>query len=101
MNYRQALNQQTQIIQQKFEDQCIVAHSGGLFKITPEFLASLKNIKELNQWVLDMNNNPIMIQGIAHFHEEAYNVYYTALTIFGQEFKKLKTQRSSDSILDL
>jgi len=101
MNYRNTLAQQTKILEQKFKDQCVVAYNGGMFLITPEFLTSIKNIKETDQWVLDMNGNPIMVRGVAHFYEQAYNVYYTALNNFGTSFNQLKSQRSVDSILDL
>lgn len=101
MNYRSTLAQQIQVLEQKFKDQCIVAHTGGLFHITPELLNQLSNIKEPAQWVLDMNQNPIFIEGIANFYREAYSIYYTALKEFGDNFNALKTRRSVDSLIDL
>lgn len=101
MNYRALLANQILVLEQKFKDQCVVAHSGGLFHITPELLNQLSNIKETSQWILDMNQNPIFIGAIANFYREAYNIYYTALKEFGEEFNNLKTQRSVNSLLDL
>jgi len=101
MNYRATLAQQIKVLEQKFKDQCVVSYSGGLFLITPELINQLANIKETTQWVLDMNSNPILIRGIVHFYEQAYNVYYTALNEYGTAYNTLKTQRSVDSILDL
>jgi hypothetical protein len=69
--------------------------------VNTEFLTSLKNIKEESQWVLDMNNNPILIQNIANFYDRAYNIYYTALADFGTSYNQLKSQRSVESILEL
>jgi hypothetical protein len=101
MNYLATFNQQIKILDQKFKDQCIIAQDGGLFLVTPEFLTGIKNINEPEQWVLDMNQNPIYIHNIANFYKRAYNVYYTALTDFGTSFNQLKSQRSVETILDL
>ena len=101
MNYRDTVAQQLTVFEQKFKDQCVIAHNGGLFLITPELLSQLSNIKEKSQWVLDMNSNPIFIQGIVYFYEQVYNVYYAALNEYGTAYATLKTQRSVDSILDL
>lgn len=101
MNYRNIVVNQIRVLEQKFQDQCILAQDSGLFLVTTEFLTSLKNIKEESQWVLDMNNNPILIQNIANFYNRAYNVYYTALADFGTSYNQLKSQRSVESILEL
>ena len=101
MNYRNILVNQIRVLERKFRDQCIVAQDSGLFLITAEFLTSLNDIKEESQWVLDMNNNPILIQNIANFYDRAYNVYYTALADFGTSYNQLKSQRSVESILEL
>lgn len=101
MNYRNTLANQISVLEQKFKDQCVVAHTGGMFHITPELLNQLSSIKETSQWILDMNQNPILIEGIANFYREAYSIYYTALKEFGEEFNKLKSRRSVDSLLDL
>ena len=99
--YRQTIAQQVAVLEQKFKNQCVVAYNGGAFLVSPVLLSQLSNIKEPSQWVLDMNSNPIFIQGIAHFYEQVYNVYYTALNDYGTAYNTLKTQRSVDSILDI
>jgi hypothetical protein len=101
MNYRNIVVRQTQVLEQQFKDRCIISENGGLFLITAELLTSTKNIKEADQWVLDMNQNPIYIQNIANFYDRAYNIYYTALADFGTSFNQLKSQRSVESILEL
>jgi hypothetical protein len=101
MNYRTAFLQQKKIIEQQFKDQCIISQNGGLFLITPELLVSINDIKETDQWMLDMNQNPIYIQNIANFYDRAYNIYYTALADFGKSFNQLKSQRSVESLLEI
>ena len=101
MNYRTIFLQQKKIIEQQFKDRCIISENGGMFFITADFLATIKNIKEADQWVLDMNQTPIYIQNIANFYDRAYNVYYTALADFGKSFNQLKSQRSVESLLEI
>ena len=101
MNYRNTFYNQQKIIQQRFKDQCVISQDGGLFFITPDFLVSLKDIKEDSQWILDMNQNPILVENVAEFYDRAYNVYYKALSDFGKSFNQLKSQRSVESILEL
>ena len=101
MNYRSTLARQSSILKQKFKDESIIAWNGGLFLVTPEFLAGLSLIKEPAEWVLDMNQNPIWIPELEFFYEQAYNVYYTALSDYGTAFSQLKSQRSVETISDL
>ena len=101
MNYRSILTQQTNVLKQKFEDQCVIAWSGGLFLVTPEFLTGLRIIEQPAEWVLDMNQTPIWIPQVEFFYKQAYNVYYTALSDYGTAFNQLKSQRSVETILDL
>jgi hypothetical protein len=101
MNYRSTLARQSDILKQKFEDQCVIAWNGGLFLVTPEFLAGLRIIEQPAEWVLDMNQTPIWIPQVEFFYKQAYNVYYTALSDYGTAFSQLKSQRSVETILDL
>ena len=101
MNYRSTLAQQTKILKQKFMDQCVMDWNGGLFLVTPEFLTGLRMIRQPAEWALDMNQNPIWIPQVEFFYEQAYNVYYTALSDYGTAFNQLKSQRSVETILDL
>lgn len=101
MNYRNTLARQSNILKQKFMDQCVMDWNGGLFLVTPEFLTGLRMIQQPAEWVLDMNQNPIWIPQVEFFYEQAYNVYYTALSDYGTTFNQLKSQRSVETILDL
>jgi hypothetical protein len=101
MNYRNILTQQTNVLKQKFEDQCVMAWNGGLFLVTPEFLAGVRIIEEPAEWVLDMNQTPVWIPQVDLFYKQAYNLYYTALSDYGTALNQLKSQRSVETILDL
>jgi hypothetical protein len=101
MNYKNTLARQSDVLKQKFKDQCIIAWNGGLFLVTPEFLTGLRMIQQPAEWGLDMNQTPIWIPDVEFFYKQAYTVYYTALSDYGTAFNQLKSQRSVETILDL
>ena len=100
-DYQRTFSQQRKILWEQFQDNCVLAYNGGLFAITPSFISSTKNIEEDSQWILDMNSTPVWIENVAKFYKEAYNLYYTALAKYGNEYNKLKSQRSTKSLIDL
>jgi hypothetical protein len=98
-NYQTTLNQQKTILRQQFQDQCILAYNGGLFFVTPEFISGLSFITA--SWIIDMNSNPIKVDTLKDFVELATKTYNDAVSIYGEAYSKLKTQRSVKSLVDL
>lgn len=90
-NYQSTLNQQRKLLREKFESDCILAYNGGLFNITQEWLASF----DVNfEWVLDINGNPIKITDPQTLLDVAKETYHSAVTSYGEEYQKLRAQRS-------
>ena len=100
-NYQSTLTQQKNILRQKFQDDCVLAQDGGLFLITPEFITGLKTLQDNARYVIDMNSNPIWVEDVQKFVESATGRYKTAITAYGVEFTKLKTQRSVKALVGL
>jgi hypothetical protein len=98
-NYQNTLTQQKTILQQRFQDQCILAYNGGLFFVTPEFISGVSFITA--SWVIDMNSNPIKIDSPKDFVELATKTYNDAINVYGEAYSKLKTQRSVKSLVEL
>jgi hypothetical protein len=96
--YQTTLNQQRRLLKEQFETDTIVAHNGGLFKVTQEWLASID--KESN-WILDMNRNPVMVADPNELYELARTAYQTALAKYGDAYQQLRRQRSVKSLTDL
>ena len=90
-NYQSTLNQQRQLLKQKFDNDCIVAHNGGLFKISQEWLAGF-DAESL--WCLDMNQTPVQIDNPNEFFNKAQLAYRTALSDYGTAYQELRKQRS-------
>ena len=96
--YQATLNHQRQLLKEKFESDTILAYGGGLFKITQEWLGGFdKDCK----WVLDINNNPISIDSPNELFDMAKETYSAAIATYGEEYQKLRRQRSVRSLTDL
>jgi hypothetical protein len=98
-NYQLTLSQQKRIIKQRFEDQCVVAFAGGLFKVTPEFIAGTAFLTDT--WVIDSNNNPINVGPIKSFIDLCIKTYNDALIDYGLAYEQIKKQRSVSSLVGL
>lgn len=96
--YQTTINQQRRLLKEKFESDILIASNGGLFKITQEWLGSFD---ANSNWFIDINGNPTHIENPAIFLAEAQSIYQQALARYGEEFTKLRTQRSVKSLTDL
>jgi hypothetical protein len=100
-NYQSSLKQQKEILKQKFKDDCIYAHNGGLFLPDFAWLAGINNINEDSQWIIDINGNPIWVEDVKEFYRLSYQNYVNALDQFGTAYQALRTQRSVKSLVGL
>lgn len=98
INYQETLNHQRNFLKEKFQTDCTIAYNGGLFYITAEWLASLDTSF---QWVLDINAHPIFINDMEDLKNLATDTYKQALTYYGEEYQKLRRQRSVRSLTDI
>jgi hypothetical protein len=96
--YQTTLNQQKRLLTEKFESNTLLAYNGGLFRITPEFIAGYDT--ESN-WVLDVNQQPINIDDHQNFLNLAKETYRTAIKEYGESFQQLRRQRSVRALTDL
>ncbi len=96
--YQSTLNQQRKLLKEQFESDTILAYSGGLFKITQEWIGGFDVESE---WVLDMNGNPVKIDNSQELLSMARETYKSALMTYGEEYQKLRRQRSVKSLVDL
>ncbi len=100
-NYQSTLTQQKEILLQKFKDACLIARSGGLFLITPEFISGLTLLDNKSGYIVDCNNTPVFIEDLEQFFNEAKLTYNQAVAAYGAEYSKLKTQRSVKTLVGL
>jgi hypothetical protein len=102
--FQTTFKQQREVLVAEFQDACIVAYNGGLFDVTPEFLAGLElrlrhtDSKEL--WVIDRNQASVRIADVEQFIAESINTYNQAAQTYGEAWYKLRTRRNVKSIIE-
>ena len=98
-NYQFTLTKQRKLLAEKFKENTVLAYNGGLFQITPEFIAGMKTTR--TTYVLDMNGNPIKIDDLDEFILRSQETYESAINSYGEEFAALRTKRNVKAIVDL
>jgi hypothetical protein len=96
--YQTTINQQRRLLKDKFESDTIFAYNGSLFKLSQEWLGSFDVD---NNWCIDVNGNPAYIENPTEFLLSARSVYHAALKIYGEEFSKLRSQRTVKALTDV
>lgn len=100
-NYQFTLTQQRKVLKQKFDDACVFPWNGGLFRLSLEFLGGVNTIGNPSEWIVDVNGNPIWITDVSLFYTSAYKQYSKASAEYGEEYAKLKSQRSVKALVGL
>lgn len=97
-NFQEVFSTQRKLLKQKFDNDCIVAYNGGLFKITQEWLGGFDTSR---RWALDINGTPIEILDPPLFFSTAKAALETALNEYGQAYSLLRQKRSVRSLTGL
>lgn len=96
--YQSTLNQQRQVLKERFENDTIVAYNGGLFKITQAWLGGF----DLNaKWALDSNGLPVKVLDSQQLYQLAHDAYTRALTAYGEAYEQLRRQRKVRGLTEL
>ena len=103
-NYRLTLNNQLQNARLKADKALTHSVNGGIFKITPDlisFVQTLRSMEHEDAILLDVNNNPIDISDLKTFQEELVQKYYETMNEFLVEFKSIRQNRNTASVLEV
>ena len=79
-------------LREKIQTDLHMAHSGGLFKITPELIAFVKTWPVDEIYLEDVYENPIKIDRQT-FLVIAQQHYQTVMNTWHQQYEELKTKR--------
>jgi hypothetical protein len=103
--FRETLSIQRKTLKEKIDARLTFGHNGGIFKIDQslisfvETLISRGRVSEIP--LVDVNENPVLINDLNAFQEELLDRYFTATLEYFQEYEKIKKSRTVERLLDL
>jgi len=104
-NYRQSFAIQRKTLKEKVEAQLTYGFNGGIFKIDRSLLNFVEMLinksRKENVVLLDMNDNPILIDDLTKFSDEIFDRYFSATFTYLEEYQKIKKARSVEKLLEV
>lgn len=104
-NYKHTFSIQRKILKEKIEAKLTYGINGGIFKIDRQLLTFVQMI--LNEGrstgivLLDINENPILIDKLEDFKTEIFDRYFTATNEYFENYQNLKKSRSVEKLLEI
>lgn len=104
-NYRQTFAIQRKTLKEKIDAKLTYGHNGGIFKIDRTLLNFVEMLiykdRSEDVVILDVNDNPILINDLIKFREEIFDRYFSATNEYFEEYQKIKKARSVESLLEV
>jgi len=104
-NYRQTFAIQRKTLKEKIDAKLTYGYNGGIFKIDRELLNFVEMLiykdRSENVVILDVNENPILVENLVDFREEIFDRYFSATFEYHEEYQKIKKARSVEKLLEV
>ena len=104
-NYNQTLNIQRHLLKEQLDAKLTYGSCGGIFKIDRSLISFVQLIIDSgrveNVPLIDLNNNPILIQDLQKFKDDIFNMYFSATYEYFTEYDKLKKNRSVAKLVNI
>jgi hypothetical protein len=104
-NYRQSFAIQRKTLKEKIDARLTYGLNGGIFKIDRNLLTFVETLCNKNRKsgvvLLDVNDNPILIDDLEAFRDEIFDRYFSATNEYLEEYQKIKKARSVESLLEV
>jgi len=101
--YKYTLTLQRQNCNLKYKQALAFAENGGTFHITESLISFVGTLIQRNQEeaiLIDINNNPILIENLESFIDKIIDRYYQATNEYLLEYKKIRSARSVSPALE-
>jgi len=101
-NYRQTLTIRRKTLKEKIEGQLTYGYNGGIFKINRGLLTFVEILNSKGRKtaiLLDVNDNPILIEDLEGFKDEIFDRYFTSTNEYYEEYQSLKKSRSVEKLI--
>lgn len=104
-NYRQTLSVQRKILKEKLEARLTYGYAGGVFYIDRSLINFVQMCLDQKRTtgvpIIDVNDNPILIDDLFKFRDEIFDRYFTASFEYMNEYEKIKKGRTVEKLIDL
>ena len=104
-NYRQSFAIQRKTLKEKIDAKLTYGFSGGIFKINRSLLNFVEMLiakgRTENVVILDVNDNPILVEKLEPFRDEVFDRYFTATFEYLEQYQKIKKARSVETLLEV
>jgi hypothetical protein len=104
-NYQQTLSVQRKTLREKMESKLTYGYNGGIFKIDRNLLTFVQILIDQERIsgipLLDINDNPILIEDLTKFRDEIFDRYFTVTYEYLESYGKIKSSRSIEKLTDL
>ena len=104
-NYRQSFAIQRKTLKEKIDADLTYGVNGGIFKINRELINFVQMLLSVDRTegvvLLDVNDNPILIENLADFKDIILDRYTTSTLEYYEEYQKLKKSRSVEKLIEV
>lgn len=104
-NYKQTFSIQRKVLREKIDAKLTFGYGGGIFKIDRGLLNFVQMLCDQGRTegivLLDVNDNPVLVENLLEFKDEVFDRYFTATNEFFEEYQSLKKSRSVEKLLEL
>lgn len=104
-NYRQSFAIQRKTLKEKIDAKLTYGFGGGIFKIDRSLLNFVEMLiakgRTENVVLLDVNDNPILVEKLESFRDEVFDRYFTATFEYLEQYQKIKKARSVETLLEV
>lgn len=103
-NYQQTFSIQRKQLKEKIDAKLTYGVNGGLFRIDQQLLTFVDmlctNGRTDGIVILDVNNNPVLINDLTVFKDEVFSRYFEATNEYFEKYQNLKKSRSVEKLLE-
>ena len=103
--YRETFAVQRKTLKEKIDARLTYGVNGGIFKINRELINFVQMLFSVDRTegvvLLDVNDNPILIENLADFKDIILDRYTTSTLEYYEEYQKLKKSRSVEKLIEV
>ncbi len=102
-HFREAFSIQHKILKEKIQAKLTYGYNGGIFTIDRELICFVQMLLDKDRTtsvvLLDINNNPIIVEDLSKFQEDIMDRCFTATNEYLEDYQKIKKSRTVEKMI--